>query len=260
MKFCNDIHIILLILILSKTQLVARGFSSKIKPFGGLAKITSASARIGEVHEVVVICTLRATKDGQDDGKNVDDYVLNVHGGKYRFDDPSAVGTAIGRDFAESLYSSSTSSATEAEELAAASKFEAWPNWAKRMSSVTSLPSSAEEVKVLAVGQEVSVRIKNDYRTWEPYYAKIISLTQNVSEVKEHQCPFEIVSKVHGKLAPAGGASNLCDENDPYSDFKDVIVRSVPDTQFSQGHNWCLAVGTEETKWYYRLELESPST
>eukprot|EP00978_Attheya_sp_CCMP212_P015399 scaffold39755_cov52-Attheya_sp.AAC.10 len=214
-------------------------------------------ARTGEVREVVVISTLRATEDGQDDGKTVDDYVLNVHGGKYRFDDPSAIGTAIGRDFAESLYSSSTSSATEAEELAAASKFEAWPNWAKRMSFVTSLPSSVEELKVPAFGQDVSVRIKNDYRTWEPYYAKIISLTQNVSEVKEHECPFEIVSKVHGKLAPAGGASNLCDENDPYSDFKDIIIRSVPGTQFSQGHKWCLAVGTEETKWYYRLELES---
>ena len=49
--------------------------------------------------------------EGGDDAtssKSIDDYVLNVHGGKYRFDDPSSIGSAAGQDFAQSLYSSSS--------------------------------------------------------------------------------------------------------------------------------------------------------
>jgi hypothetical protein len=214
------------------------------------------NTQIRNTRETIHSLSLRAPKNGESDDKGVDDYVLNVHGGKYRFDDPSSVGTAIGRDFAESLYSSSSSSSTEEE--AAAAAYDVWPNWAKRMASIKSLPGSVQDLKVPVSGEIASVKIQNEYKTWEPYYATIIQLTEDhCFEGESAPPPFEVVGKVHGTLAPQGGASNLCDENDPYYDFKFVSVRFVDGGNIIPiEETWCLAAGTEEEQWYYRLVLE----
>ena len=207
---------------------------------------------------------------GEDDSsiesgtKSVDDYVLNVHGGKYRFDDLTMGGTATSRDFAEALYSSSSYESNQKEPTP---DYEDWPRWAKGMTSlstIASIPSSSLELAVPSNGKDVaSIRIKNQYHTWEPYFAKIIPLFDSDQDVSDKSIPFppfEIVNDVHGTLAPQGGSDNLCDANKPYPDSANVAVRFVSyenERQFDDMGicQWCLAVGTEEEKWYYPLRI-----
>jgi len=189
------------------------------------------------------------------EAKSVDSYVLNVHGGKYRFEDPSALGTSVGKNFAESLYSSSIESSSEKEEEAAAAKYDAWPNWAKKMVSVSSLPASVQVLKI-STEEVTSVKIQNFYRTWEPYYAKVVRVGDDNDTNGDNSSspPYEIISKVHGKLAPHGGSDNLCDDNEPYPDYAHVSLRCVESASFNDEHEtWCLVLGTEEEKWYYQL-------
>lgn len=183
--------------------------------------------------------------------RTVEDYVLNVHGGKYNFDDPSKVGGATGREFADALYSGAASRAAETEiaEEEEAARFENWPNWARRMVETAQLPMNCKDLLLSESGEEVSVQIRNEYRTWEPYYFGIIKLgsDSNYSSINSDGCPYAVTSKIHGKLAPNGGVNN-------YSDSTDIVVR-YRGCNGSLDDDYCLVAGTEEEKWYYRLNL-----
>ena len=194
--------------------------------------------------------------EGGDDAtssKSIDDYVLNVHGGKYRFDDPSSIGSAAGQDFAQSLYSSSSTieadiAAAEEEQLAA-SDYNRWPNWAKRM--VTNKErikaSIGNTVEVSGSNSPAVVTIQNQYRTWEPYYARIVRFDANTDEIDidPATCPYMIIA-IHGKLAPNGGI-------DSYSDSASISVQRSQREWKEEGEGWFLVVGTEEEQWYHQL-------
>jgi len=192
--------------------------------------------------------------DGTPFSKSIDDYVLNVHGGKYRFDDPSSIGSAAGQDFAQSLYSSSSAKeadiAAAEEEQRAAADYSTWPNWAKRM--VTNKDrikaSIGNEVEVSGSDSPAVITIQNQYRTWEPYYARIVRFENSANEIgidiDPATCPY-IASTIHGKLAPYGGA-------DSYSDAIDISVQRTQ-RECKRGESWFLVVGTEEEQWYYKL-------
>ena len=195
------------------------------------------------------------TESGDDatSSKSIDDYVLNVHGGKYRFDDPSSIGSAAGQDFAQSLYSSSSTKeediAAAEEEQRAAADYNRWPNWAKRM--VTNKDrikaSIGNMVEVSGSNSPAVVTIRNQFRTWEPYYARIVRFDDNANDVDidPATCPY-MISAIHGKLAPYGGI-------DTYSDLASNSVQTAQREWKEEGEGWFLAVGTEEEHWYYQL-------
>jgi len=181
--------------------------------------------------------------------RSIDDYVLNVHGGKYRFEDPSLVGSAAGRDFAESLYSSSSDAAAAAEaervrqEEALAAQYDKWPNWAKRaVDNSQRMLACTSTLQVPESGEVATVTMQNQYRTWEPYYVRVVRADDEVGV----QCPYQIVSKIHGKLAPYGGV-------DIYSDCTNVEIRYTGGSAVAEGEDWFLVACTEEEQWYYRL-------
>ena len=178
--------------------------------------------------------------------RSVDEYVLNIHGGKYNFDEPSTGGTAAGRYFATALYSGSSSSlaASEKAENEKLAHCENWPKWAQRMVNVAQIPSSAEELLTPVSGEEVTIRIQNQYRTWEPYFVKLVRLVPSGTGDPDN-CPYEILSDLHGKLAPKGGANE-------YLDWANSVIRYCGEVG-STGGEYCLVAGTEEEKWHYRL-------
>jgi hypothetical protein len=192
--------------------------------------------------------------EGPASGKSIDDYVLNVHGGKYRFDDPSSIGSAAGRDFAESLYSSSSSTSEEdivaRDEQRAAADYNSWPNWAKRMVSNKDrvVNSVGNRLELSGSNEPLVITIQNQYRTWEPYYGLIVRFDENTEQididVDPALCPFQIQT-IHGKLAPNGGI-------DSYSDSANILVQCTQ-RDCTGGGSWFLIVGTEEEQWYYNL-------
>jgi len=206
-----------------------------------------------------------------ENNKSIDEYVLNVHGGKYRFDEPSVSGTTIGRDFAQSLYSSSSYTDDTQEKNP---DIVDWPKWAKRMISISSksmIPTSPYcYVKKIAFPQTnykeenfMFAKIQNQYRTWEPFYAKIIALSSHDNfdtSTISSSVPFEVVGSCHGTLSPEGGSDNLCDSNKPYSDSATFSIKcKVSDVNNDElvvdNIQWCLVAGTEEETWYFLLDL-----
>ena len=215
--------------------------------------------------------------NSNNDKTSIDGYVLNLHGGKYRFDDPSMSGTSIGRDFAESLYSSYSDSDSDIpnnnneNESSEDIPYDEWPQWAKRMISISTIPSSTSSTssvqEIIFSSQDDEqhrmkriVRIQNQYRTWEPYFAKIISMTSHPNNDIPKQI-FQIVGKTQGMLAPNGGTDNLCDSTKRYPDCAEIIVQYIGDDntdpikEMIDTNTWYLVVGTEEEKWYYVLKI-----
>ena len=186
---------------------------------------------------------LFATEQNDLPERTLQDYVLNVHGGKYQFD--TSGGTTVGRDFASMLYGSRD----ECDPLPKDPPFEEWPHWAKNMASRDFSNHILEAIQVTSDGVLTKVSITNQYRTWEPYYSCICQPQDGV---------FEIMSGTsHGTLAPKGGAANACDVSKPYSDTATVSIRCLADAiqHFDPNDDYFLVIGTEEEKWYYRLEL-----
>ena len=96
-----------------------------------------------------------------------------------------------------------------------------------------------------------SITIKNDERSWEKYYAYILSTSSSHID----DCPFRIISQTTGVLAPRGGASNLCDESTPYLDNTIISIEWIGSSGDSSivANEWLLVVGTEAEVWRYRL-------
>lgn len=211
---------------------------------------TAAQSKLGEQND-------DDNDIGYNDRSSIDDYVLNVHGGKYLFDDPSSIGTAASREFVQSLYSSASDTvAAEAEraeeEEAMASRYDAWPNWAKRVVTNASAGVAGSTNNILQIsrsGEVATVTIQNQYRTWEPYYLRIVGTNGVIgADDASNQCPYHIISKIHGKLAPCGGV-------DVYSDSANIGIRYVGSSTVNDDEDWLLVAGTEDEQWYYRLVL-----
>lgn len=186
-------------------------------------------------------CTSHQQNNFHDDQEpsSVGDYVQGVHGGKYQFEDASFLSNT-GTQFAESLYSSS-SVEEEFDQHPAV-----MPQWAKRMGEEGSITEEmCKEVIQLSPGDMEEIIFTNKERTWESYYVKVIGN----SDVREGI----VCSPIMGKLAPFGGAGNLCDADNPYSDSAVIQVKYSQEIQ-SKGR--ChLVIGTEEEKWYYQIVL-----
>ena len=95
-----------------------------------------------------------------------------------------------------------------------------------------------------------SVRIENDGRLWERYYAFVLP------DDKHHR--FRVFPTA-GTLAPREGAPNVCDETKPYSDAATISVEWDADAAAAEGQSEggdglrLLVVGTEAEVWTHRL-------
>mmetsp|Transcript_16160 Transcript_16160/g.39526 ORF Transcript_16160/g.39526 Transcript_16160/m.39526 type:complete len:226 (-) Transcript_16160:25-702(-) len=177
---------------------------------------------------------------------SVGDYVKQVHGGKYQFSDAGI--NSIGQEFAETGYASSAP-----KEDVEASLLAEIPRWANRMGTETDMESKIRGTISLSSGP-VSINIVNDERTWEPFYMKVTTTPgQAASRNFDDTHPLTIHPRA-GTLAPRGGAVNLCDPNNPYSDAATITVDASGDLSSSSEDSLYVLIGTEEEKWYYRIE------
>jgi len=181
---------------------------------------------------------------------SVGDYVKGVHGGKYQFDGPGAPSLAA-REFTEQLYSSSEYD----NALDATQEDEPWPRWADSMGesmTQSQIDAIAETLLLEPGGQPVSIQVKNQERTWEPFYVKFIGVTAGALPPTIRCVPLK------GTLAPRGGSVNLCDPSKPYSDQATVTVSLVQEAETMRlaGTSWYMIIGTEEEKWYYKVVIQ----
>ena len=113
------------------------------------------------------------------------------------------------------------------------------------------VPSDADLMD--GIFHTATVSVRNDERTWEKYYAKILPGPMEVTEAED--VPFRVVPR-SGFLVPRGGASNACDASKPYSDAVTMHVSRRYGVTINKEEVWWLVFGTEEEKWYYLLKLE----
>lgn len=201
------------------------------------ATTSSRRGRNGYLHTT-------ASSDNSNEKLAVSDYVKGVHGGKYQFEGATMSGMSFaGAEFADSLYSSGATimQKQEAEE-------EELPKWAQCMRPPASMDLNHG---ILRAGE--SALVNNEERTWERFYAFVMSSSTN-DAFSVSACPFD-ASPITGHLAPKGGATNVCDENDPYSDSARItVIMDKSKDVLVADEQWWLVVGTEETKWYYVLK------
>jgi len=158
--------------------------------------------------------------------------------------------SSAGQEFAEALYSGNS---LEGEEEPI-DLDEPLPKWALKMLSM--VPTTTTPADVFSASERIEVRIENDERSWERFYAFTIDPTSfriqqdmTFQKVLDESAPFR-VQPWSGQLAPRGGSPNLCDPSKPYSD-SDVL--EIVCTSSTSKDFW-LVVGTEADQWYYRIE------
>jgi len=177
--------------------------------------------------------------------RSIGEVVGGLHGGKYQFE-----GSGAASDYVLSGPSSLTSSGC-AEEV----QEKELPNWALRMKPrddavILEVPSNANRQNGMI--RSASITITNDERTWEKFYAKIVS-----SDGADSSNTKFVVRPSTGDLAPRGGASNACDASQPYSDSATLQVIHNESVLDNGGVEYWLIAGTEEEQWSYRLRLSS---
>lgn len=189
--------------------------------------------------------------------------VQNLHGGKYQFSSETqylAGGSVIGRQFAESLYSSSPieSDCYVGEDVIENVDEEGGelPKWAKRLQTYEE--QSAKPIRdtlIFSTQQSHFITITNDERSWEKFYAFILQpQSMNNSDAIDSNRIFNL-SPLTGTLAPRGGAWNICDETKPYLDYAHISIERIGDAAKSDKDGWLLVVGTEAEVWRYRLDI-----
>jgi len=177
----------------------------------------------------------------------VGDYVKGVHGGKYQFEAPGMGMSSAGMEFAEALYSSSGGLEEETDDGAD----EVLPRWAYNMGSSGVTDEDCLDTLMLPrSGEPLTVRITNQERTWEAFHVNVVGGDGSLLPSEG----FVQFAPAKGKLAPRGGASNLCDPNRPYSDSATIQIRFSPGARDRALPLECfLLIATEEEKWYYKL-------
>jgi len=206
--------------------------------------------------------------------RSVGDAVRNLHGGKYQFSSAETQYLAgcspTGREFAESLYASSSSStggAGDVDDNDEVFDEEELPRWARRLRDSSSPGGPRSDgggdwtfAGTLAFDRDAAtmrhvVTIRNEERSWEAFYAFV--LPHDEGGGGGGGPPSFEASPKRGVLAPRGGSSNLCDETSPYPDAADISIEwngggggigAVPERGLS-----LLVVGTEAEVWRYRL-------
>lgn len=221
-------------------------------------------------HELLALSLSNNNSDETEtEYRSIGEVVGGLHGGKYQF-----TGGGGGSSFESSFGGEGSCGENDNNEE---ESDEEMPNWARKMlppstseSSLSlldvetlNIPSNANPMDGMTYSTTIS--IKNEERTWEKFYAKIIFCQGDgdqcsISDSDSVRKPFYVKPK-NGFLAPRGGASNACDASNPYSDSAKLhIIHNSNETvdlppQGSQGQ-WWLVAGTEEEKWYYKLALE----
>ncbi|OEU14440.1 hypothetical protein FRACYDRAFT_240982 [Fragilariopsis cylindrus CCMP1102] len=221
--------------------------------------------------------------------RSISDVVGGLHGGKYQFDNNynndgvgdnavafSGTGSSLLLDD-EDYYSFNQDEEAEEEDKNV-------PNWVTN--NMEPNFSNYQELIVPTNSNPMdgmiyfsSITIKNDERTWEKFYTKIITIndinstTTTTTTTKIYNNVVTVQPK-SGFLAPRGGTSNVCDINKPYSDKATIriiqqnnnknnshnqkqhgVVTTADNIQNNNNKLW-LVVGTEEEKWSYKLILE----
>ena len=188
--------------------------------------------------------------------RSIAEVVGGLHGGKYQF----------GGDVMGGIPDTSFSGHGGVEcQTKIAELDEELPNWAKKLAPtesqttsplVLSVPSNSNPMDGMVYF--ASIDIRNQERTWEKFYAKIMAKRpEGFVEVDNAVSVIGLsVAPRSGSLAPRGGASNACDDSKPYSDSATIrITQADTNSGGSIGDNLWLVVGTEEEKWAYKLDL-----
>ncbi len=170
--------------------------------------------------------------------RSIGELVGGLHGGKYHFESVDGGGSEYTLS-GPTTNDGCDDTSREQEEL---------PKWALRMkpnegTSTLEVPSNSNRKNGMI--RSASVTIVNDERTWEQFHAKIVCTHGDLF----------IVRPASGDLAPRGGASNACDESQPYSDSATInVIHNEKEQSIDVAQYW-LVVGTEEEQWSYRLRL-----
>ena len=186
--------------------------------------------------------------------RSIADVVGNLHGGKYQFNNYGAVGAY------DSEYSGCGSGEQYKEE-----EEEEMPKWAMRMEPSQ---SDIEQAKLIVVPSNLDpmdgmvyyslIKIQNEERTWEKFFVKIMAKGQDGKFIQQENGLF-IAKPTSGSLAPRGGASNACDERNPYSDSAEIKImhNSSGSILIPSIGDFFLVAATEEEMWCYKVRLES---
>ena len=208
-------------------------------------------AALSRVSPRVLLVEGEETRDAAADAgkRSIGDVVKGVHGGKYQFK-AGGFEAFAGEEFASALYASTPS----AGGVGGKEEGGPWPEWASQLrrprgGSVGDV--AAEEVQLVRVGDDgmATVRVTNVYRSWEKFYVTLYAEAEAEAGSEANDCqgaPF-LVAPLSGDLAPRGGASNVCDENQPYLDHADVTIRAL------RAGEATMLVRTEEEQWVFRL-------
>ncbi len=223
----------------------------------------------------------QSTTDGDGDGdtsspqpyRSIGEVVGGLHGGKYLFDNGVSGFGGDGFFTAQSSFSGEGSCGSNGE--MGGEEDEEMPNWAKKMQPPSGVSSTgagsgsgsgSDAFRTISVPSNsnpmdgmtysANVRIKNDERTWEKFHTKIMCGENGrfFSYEESSKKPFYVMPR-SGHLAPRGGASNACDESNPYSDSVTLKIIHSANEIVAEGQEWWLVAGTEEEKWYFRLVM-----
>jgi len=221
--------------------------------------------------------------------RSIADVVGGLHGGKYQFNGDDGRG---GGGSAGSLFDNEFSGYGSRDDSCSSNEYdeqdEEMPNWAVRMKPPVPVPpeSSLEVIYVPSNSNPMdgmvysaSIVIKNEERTWEKFYAKVMKRNADGEFVllekekeNDHDHDHVVVKPRSGDLAPRGGASNACDARKPYSDSvtiqiihqnnmldarSETIMRrtTCSSTSSRPTNDLWLVAGIEEDIRYYKLRL-----
>lgn len=185
----------------------------------------------------------------EEGSKSIADYTLGLHGGKYQFGEAAAF-SAVGQEFAASLYSSGDDETSSQPVDYAAEEI---PAWAVRMSELTAKCLTMYGATIQELPHNRKVTITNDEMTWEKFYGFIVprqepqeasvvagndeaSSSGATTTAAEATTATSAVQPWVGMLSPRGGQATL-------------RVSVVPVTLEP---SW-LVVGTETERWIYLL-------
>jgi len=200
-----------------------------------------------------------------DEYRPISDIVGNLHGGKYQFNEyGNDVFNPYDDHTSDPLYSFTKEEEEEEEEQEEDDESQ-MPKWAIRMKPPHEIVTNPSSYTILNMSSDidenriVKVTISNHERTWEKFYAKI--MYQSKTEPNVYTLDTNSFLKLHPKsgcLAPRGGASNACDARNPYSDSVTLELMCIENVSSLPDDYECiwLVVGTEEEKWYYKINME----
>ena len=214
-----------------------------------------------------------SSSDNSSNSRSIGDVVQGLHGGKYQFNHPGI--NYDGQNFAETGYGSGLIGDDEEVTYYDDQQQEpAIPNWALKLQQLDYDDDDDDHYPTIDVSSsssllESSIQIKNNERSWEKFYAFIVS--DNNNNYNNGDSEDEIVEVVTvepnvGMLAPRGGKSDNFQDNAvltvkvirgsrrstttsaPSSTTTTTTTSNIMDKK-----KFWLVAGTEEDKWIYRI-------